>query len=122
MASIEFSISLLKIPVSDIARSATFYRDSLGFEEMFVVPEYGWAQLKSGNLQLALYKPGMGGGDRSLGGTVDFHLEVADLERYLAHLISKGTNAGTGIQKGDDGTQFVEVTDPDGNVLKIMKK
>src|SRR5258708_21837332 len=55
-----YRLALIKIPVSDIQRSAAFYRQTLGFEQEFVAAEYGWAQFKAGELPLALYKPGMG--------------------------------------------------------------
>lgn len=113
------SLSLLKIPVSNIARSVTFYRDVLGFEEQFVVAEYGWAQFQinavPSALSLALYVPSQGGGDRTMGGSVDFHFSTPNLEA----LFTQGKEAES--QTGADGTRFVEVTDPDGNLLKIVE-
>ena len=49
MNEVSFALSLLKIPVSDVTRSAEFYRTALGFEEQFVAEKYGWAQLQAGD-------------------------------------------------------------------------
>lgn len=115
-----YQLALLKIPVSDVARALPFYRDALGFSEVFVVAEYGWAQLTAGDLPLALYVPGMGGGDRAPGGEVDFHLAVPDLEAWCAAAVGRGASCPAGVERGDDGSAFCVVVDPDGNRLRIM--
>lgn len=116
-----YSLSLLKIPVSDIVVSAPFYRDGLGFEEQFVAEEYGWAQFQAGDLPIALYKPGMGGGNRTPGGSVDFHLSAPDLEALQAQMKAFDPALKVGIFTNDDGSETLEVADPDGNELKISK-
>jgi len=116
-----FQLTLLKIPVSDIAASARFYRDGIGFEQEFIVEEYGWAQFKAGDLSVALYKPGMGGGNRTPGGSVDFHLATSDLHQLQERLKRCDPNLKIGIFKNDDGSETLEFSDPDGNELKIGK-
>src|SRR5438477_11958075 len=74
MSNSGYKLSLLKIPVSDVARGADFYRETLKFKQDFIVEKYGWAQFSAGDLRIALYKPGMGGGDGKIGGSTGFHL------------------------------------------------
>jgi catechol 2,3-dioxygenase-like lactoylglutathione lyase family enzyme len=118
-----YQLSLLKIPVSNITRSAAFYRDALGFEQQFAAEEYGWAQFQSGPLPLALYKPGMGGGDGKIGGSTGFHLSLPPVrfDALAGELQKRGSLVGDRVHRGDDGTTFIEVRDPDGNTLKIMR-
>ncbi|MDB5328751.1 MAG: hypothetical protein JWM57_4320 [Phycisphaerales bacterium] len=121
MADLVYQLTLLKIPVSDITRSAAFYAETLKWEPQFVADEYGWAQFDAGGLPVALYKPGMGGGDGKPGGSTGFHLAVpADAFSALAaDLLSKGVLVDNRVQQGDDGTTYVQLCDPDGNVLNI---
>jgi catechol 2,3-dioxygenase-like lactoylglutathione lyase family enzyme len=121
MSEFNYQLSLLKIPVTDIARSANFYRDALKFKPEFVAEQYGWAQFDAGGLPLALYKPGMGGGDGKPGGSTGFHLSLPPVQFDLiaADLLKQGVLIDNRIQRGDDGTTYVQVRDPDGNVLNI---
>ena len=116
---------MLKVPVSQLTRSCAFYREALGFIEEFAAEEYGWAQLRAGELTLALYKPGMGGGSGHVGGSVDFHLSLPAeaFDRLAVELLKRdGVVAGNQIARGDDGTVFLEVRDPDANVLHIGRQ
>ena len=116
-----FKLGLLKIPVTDLERAAAFYRDVLGFTEVFVVVEYGWGQFQVDELPIALYVPGMGGGDRQPGGSIDFHLEVSDVEACHDAWVEQGAVIPAGVVRSDEGSSFFEVTDPDGNALKITQ-
>jgi catechol 2,3-dioxygenase-like lactoylglutathione lyase family enzyme len=116
-----YKLSLLKIPVSQITRSAEFYREALGFEQQFLAEEYGWAQFQAGDVGITLYKPGMGGGDGKIGGSLDFHLSLLpeQFDPLAADLLKRGSLAENRIHRGDDGSTFIDVCDPDGNTLKI---
>ena len=116
-----FELSLLKIPVLDITVSAPFYRDGLGLEEQFVAAEYGWAQFQAGDLPIALYKPGIGGGNRTPGGSVDFHLSAPDLEGLQMRLQAFDPTLKIGIFKNDDGSETLEFSDPDGNEIEVSR-
>ena len=121
MSQPNYQLSLLKIPVSDIARSAAFYRDALGFAEQFVAEEYGWAQMQAGELPLGLYVPGMGGGDGPMGVGMGFHLSLLPdaFDALAAELLARGALVEDRVHEGDDGTAFLMVRDPDGNTLNI---
>ena len=115
-----YGLVLLKVPVSDIARSAAFYGGGLGLEEVFYAPEYSWAQYQTGDLGIALYVPGKSGGESPLGRDLDFHLQTDDLEGLVERLKSGGIDVGEGIGRGDDNWDCLNVRDPDGNLLKIF--
>ena len=118
-----YTLSLLKIPVSNIVRTAAFYRDVLGFEPVFAAEEYGWAQLQAGELALALYRPGMGGGEGQVGSSTGFHLALAaeHFDALKDVLCQHDALVDDMVHQGEDGSSFVEVCDPDGNTLKIMR-
>ena len=119
-----YKIQMLKVPVSDVEASAQFYSEHMGFEVQFVVAEYGWAQLAAGQLSLALYKPGLGGGNGQIGGSLDFHLSLPEpaFESLAARSLEKGILVENMVHTGNDGTTFVDILDPDENIVKVMKR
>src|SRR4051812_39447405 len=112
-------LSLLKIPVQNVDRSVPFYEKGLGLQLEFAMAEYGWAQFMVGEIPFALYVPGMGGGNRQPGGSVDFHLQVEDIKALEARLKDFDPSLETGIFTNDDGSETLEFKDPDGNEWKI---
>ncbi|MCC6573167.1 MAG: helix-turn-helix domain-containing protein [Planctomycetes bacterium] len=117
----EVSIGLVKLPVTNFNRAAKFYRETLGLTEEFAVEAYGWAQYKTGNVPLCLYVVGMGGGEGKPAGEAGFHLNVADAKALHARVRTADTKAASDLHKGDDGSVFFVVTDPDGNRFKVMQ-
>jgi predicted enzyme related to lactoylglutathione lyase len=111
-------VGLLKIPVSDVQVSASFYEAALGLQTKHLVEEYGWAQLDGATVALALYVSGKGGGNRLPGGTTDFHLTSRDLDALHARAIAVSDDVA--IHENTDGSRSLEFTDPDGNCIKIM--
>jgi len=114
------SVGLVKIPVGDFERATAWYREGLGLEEQFAVPEYGWAQYATGNLPLCLYAEGMGGGAGTPGGDAGIHLAVSDPAALHARLAERGLSGLGELHTSDEGTTFFEVTDPEGNLLKVV--
>jgi len=114
---------MLKVPVSDVEISVEFYEKKLGFQLDFVAKEYGWGQMKIGEVSVALYQPGMGGGNRQIGGSVDFHLSLAgnEFDEVATLMKDEGNLAGDMVHQGADGTTFIEIRDPDGNEIKIFR-
>ena len=119
-----YHLGLLKIPVKDIEKSAQFYEKNLGFQEDFLAPEFGWAQMKAGEISLALYVPGMGGGERQIGGSVDYHLNLAgeDFDEMAKKLKKTGLLSGDMVHTGADGTTFIDILDPDENIIKVFRR
>ncbi|MEQ8671900.1 MAG: VOC family protein [Aggregatilineales bacterium] len=116
--STNLNVQMVKISVSDIERAVPFYRDVLGLNEDFVMAEYGWAQFSAGNLPVALYVPGKGGGNGTAGQADCLHFSTSDHEGFRAQLHKAGVNAE--LHKGDDDTAYYELRDPDGNTFKVM--
>jgi predicted enzyme related to lactoylglutathione lyase len=121
MKNLNYQLAFLKLPVSDITRAAAFYRDALQFKEEFVAPQFGWAQLSANNLDLALYIPGMGGGNAKIGASAGFQLSLPpdQFSTLAADLINRGVVIDNKIQIGTDETIFIHVQDPDGNIIHI---
>lgn len=116
-------LTLIKIPVSDIEKSVQFYEQYLNIKNIFYVKEYGWAQYDLDGIPLALYQIQLGGGSRTLGGSLDFHFAL-DFEEFdeLAHKLLKANILKENrIHKGNDGSTFIELLDPDNNELKIFR-
>ncbi len=114
------TLHMVKIPVYDVAKSVTFYRDMVGLREDFVVEEYGWAQLSAGDFPIALYEPGKGGGQGIVGGCDSLHFRLSDLTAILERLTQAGFKKDDILHKSNDGSTFVEINDPDGNTIKVI--
>ncbi|MCR9136359.1 MAG: VOC family protein [Alphaproteobacteria bacterium] len=113
-------LALLKIPVSDLVRSVEFYEKVLGHSAVFTAEEFGWAQFEFADIGLALYVPGKGGGDRVIGGSVDFHFHHPNLDGLQEQLPENADQIG--LHENADGSKSLEFCDPDGNVIKIMER
>ncbi|MEM9006099.1 MAG: VOC family protein [Cyanobacteria bacterium P01_F01_bin.86] len=113
------NVTLLKIPVTNLQQSVKFYESVLGLSASCIVEEYGWAQLDGATVAIALYVPGRGGGQRSPGGSVDFHLghnQLDELKNRVSTVIET-----VAIHTNDDGSRSLEFLDPDNNKIKIME-
>lgn len=119
----KYGFGFIKVPVTNVKISSAFYCETLGWTEEFVAEEYGWAQLSSGDLSLALYELGKGGGNRVIGGTVDFHLWLnkEEFDPLAKRLLNEGYLSENMIHKGNDGSTFIDILDPDKNIIKVMK-
>jgi len=122
MSSTTPSIALIKIPVTEFLRAATWYREVLGLPEQFAVEEYGWAQYDTGGVPLCLYQVGKGGGDGTPGGDTGIHLAVDDARACHETLAGHGADLPGDLEAGDDGSVFFVVRDPDGNLIKVMQR
>jgi predicted enzyme related to lactoylglutathione lyase/ketosteroid isomerase-like protein len=100
-------------PVSDLAKAAKFYRDTLGLPQEIYSEEWQWAEFNGGNVTLALK-----GGERLAppitGARVA--LAVEDVAAACAALKAQGARlAGEPVDY--KVCQAVEVLDPDGNTI-----
>jgi catechol 2,3-dioxygenase-like lactoylglutathione lyase family enzyme len=106
-------VDFVMCQVSDLARAARFYRETLGLRQCLYNEEGQWAEFDCGNLTLALKggsePPKVIGGGR-------LALAVDDIQAAHAELQANGVP----IQSGP--TDFsvcwaMEVLDPDGNLV-----
>jgi predicted enzyme related to lactoylglutathione lyase len=98
------------LPVTDMARARTFYRDVLGLTEGFASPD--WAELTWRDATIALHRGG-GSGERE--SWLGFHVE--DLEGALAAIEAAGGQRGR--ERIEGGSRLVAVADTEGNWLTI---
>ena len=109
-----------KIPVTDLDASVAFFRDKLGFSVDFAAAEFGWASISREGAALGLYVPGMGGGNRQPGGSIDFTFVEADLAAFHTALRAAGVAASDIIETADSMRLF-EVVDPAGNEIAFRQ-
>jgi len=119
---VKYHLALIKIPVSNITESLKFYEEHLNINNIFFEETYGWAQFDLDGIPFALYQVKLGGGERTLGGSIDFHLALEEREFKVRSKkwLDLGILFENMIHRGNDGSSFVELEDPDHNTLKIM--
>jgi predicted enzyme related to lactoylglutathione lyase len=108
-------ISVVYLYVSDMERSAVFYRDLLG------IPLEGdgdWQEASLGGVRFALHRTHEGIGELS-SGTVQVNLEVADVDAAAERLRAAGVEVGEAMR--DDWGAALEVRDPDGYRLSLYQ-
>jgi predicted enzyme related to lactoylglutathione lyase len=104
--------------VSDLAKAAAFYRETLGLQQDMYNEEYQWAEFNCGNVTLALHG-GVKPPEKLAGGRVAFAVE--DVHAAYAELKSK--NARVAGEPVDYGVCCaMEVLDPDGNTVIIHRR
>ena len=110
-----------RIPVNNISKATTFYRDKLQFTVDFEAEEYGWASISKDGAEVGLYVPGKGGGTRTPGGSIDFSFVATDFDDYHATLTNNNVKVSE-IIATNDGMQVFDVVDPDGNEIVFRKE
>jgi glyoxylase I family protein len=116
----------VRYQVKDVARSAEFYIQQLGFKlDHKHLPAF--AQVSSGQLKLFLSGEGASGsrpmpsGERQEpGGWNRVVLQVADLPNRIAELKKAGLNFRNQMETGPAGRQIL-LEDPDGNPIELFE-
>jgi predicted enzyme related to lactoylglutathione lyase len=105
-------ISAIWLPVSDMQRAVSFYRDSLGLE---VLEHDGdWSEVTAGDQRIGLNASESPSGE---GGAV-IAFGVDDIESAKSELEAKGVAFTDGISDHPWG-RIAPFTDPDGNDLQV---
>jgi lactoylglutathione lyase len=108
-------ISVVYLYVSDMERSAAFYRDVLG------IPLEGdgdWQEASLDGLRFALHRTREGIGQLS-SGTIHVNLQVDDVDAAAERLRAEGNEVGEVMR--DDWGAALEVSDPDGYRLYLYQ-
>ena len=100
--------------VRDLDRARTFYRDVLGFEEVFVDFDAGWSQLRHGEMEIALAE----GDPAETGGVAN--IEVTDVKSDAERLREAGVEVGVVFELHGQ-FRLVDVFDPDGNRVQLAQ-
>jgi lactoylglutathione lyase len=114
------------VMVSDMARSVSFYRDTLGLPLKFESPD--WSEFQTGTTTLALH----GGGKRRSGtqepsegmsaGTCSIGFNADNLDSVYEELKSKGVVfAMPPTSREDEGIRLSVCLDPDGLPISIAE-
>jgi predicted enzyme related to lactoylglutathione lyase len=108
-------ISVVYLYVSDMERSAAFYRDLLG------IPLDGddeWQEASLDGVRFALHRTREGIGELS-SGTIHVNLQVDDVDAAAERLRGAGIQVGETMR--DDWGAALEVSDPDGYRLYLYQ-
>lgn len=111
------TIGVIMLGVTDMDRSAAFYRDRLGLDVMVVEPNLAFA--KAGPITLGLSK-GLAAIANPVAGAVEIVFSVPDVEAAYQALMQKGvtfTREPRQVTASEWATNF---TDPDGHHLSIF--
>jgi predicted enzyme related to lactoylglutathione lyase len=118
----EWTLEVVVVPVSDVDRAITFYRDQLGFtlDHDTRAGDQRFAQLtpRGSGCSIVLAEPS----PMPPGSLKGLQLVVADAYRAREQLIERGVAAGDidVIDERDGGTLF-GFTDPDGNSWVVQQ-
>ena len=118
-------LELVILPVADVDRAKTFYRDRLGFvEDVDVQPAPGVrvVQLTPPGSGCSI---GIGTGlpvydEMATGSVKGLHLVVADIDQARAELAGRGIDVGP-VQDVGGGVRYAGFADPDGNTLTLQE-
>ena len=108
------SVAAVWYRVRDLETARAFYRDTLGFEEVFVDFDQSWAQLKHGGMEIALAQ---GEPDES-GGVA--HIDVSDVKTEAERLREAGVEVGVVFELHGQ-IRLVDIFDPDGNRIQFAQ-
>jgi catechol 2,3-dioxygenase-like lactoylglutathione lyase family enzyme len=99
--------------VRDLDAGRAFYRDALGFQELFVDWQERWARLQRGEMEIALAE-----GEPEDGGVA--HVDVEDVRAEADRLRDAGVEVGTVLELHGH-VRLVDVYDPDGNRIQLAQ-
>jgi catechol 2,3-dioxygenase-like lactoylglutathione lyase family enzyme len=108
-------ISVVYLYVSDMERSAGFYRDLLGIP---LEGDEDWQEASLDGVRFALHRTREGIGQLS-SGTIHVNLEVDDVDAAAKRLRAAGIEAGETMR--DEWGAALEVVDPDGYRLYLYQ-
>src|SRR3954466_12630292 len=108
------------IGVGDYAASLAWYRDVLGFEVVFELESWGWAQLQSPVTGLLI---GIGQSEEvKQGGGATLTFTVADIDAARAYLEGEGVRFDGETSQVEDMVRLATFYDPDGNALMLAEQ
>jgi len=114
-------LRIVRIGVRDFEAALQFYREQVGLETTQVSHELGWAQLDTGEANLALEHWPEGSDDEGLVGRfVGVSLEVDDVEATWRGMKERGVEFVGDPTRMPWGGVLAHFRDPDGNVLTLL--
>jgi catechol 2,3-dioxygenase-like lactoylglutathione lyase family enzyme len=117
----ECRLSIVRVFVRDFERALRFYTGTLGIPLALRSDAYGWAQLATGQAQLALERLDPSSGeDALLGRFLGVSLAVADVYASYEELFARGVDFLAPPEPMPWGGVLAHFRDPDGNVLTLV--
>jgi len=106
--------------VRDWPRALEFYGETLGIPFAFKSEEMGWAQLATGDAQLALERSTPGEEENLVGRFLGVSLAVDDIDATYEELRGRGVEFLAKPERMPWGGVLAHFRDPDGNVLTLI--
>jgi catechol 2,3-dioxygenase-like lactoylglutathione lyase family enzyme len=100
--------------VRDLERGRAFYRDKLGFTEIYFDADGRWSKLEHGGMEIALAE-----GEPLDDGAVA-HVDVNDVKAEAARLRGDGVRVGVVFELHGE-MRLLDVYDPDGNRIQLAQ-
>lgn len=99
--------------VRDLDLGRAFYRDELGFEELYVDANDRWARLMRDEMEIIVSE-----GEPEEGGVAT--VDVGDVKAEAARLRSNGVQVGVVLELHGQ-MRLLDVFDPDGNRIQLAQ-
>jgi catechol 2,3-dioxygenase-like lactoylglutathione lyase family enzyme len=121
MAGIDWAgESTAALEVSDYDRSLAWYRDVLGWNVVFELPEWKWAQLQSPVTGLLV---GIGQSEEvKQGGGATLTFTVSDIDAARGYLEGQDVRFDGETRQVEDMVRLATFYDPDGNTLMLAQQ
>ena len=118
----EYKLFAVRVFVTDWDRAIHFYSETLGMPVAFRSDEIGWAQMATGEGQLALERvdPSDQEGQALIGRFVGVSLQVSDILMTYQTLAERGVEFLAPPEKQSWGGMLTHLRDPDGNILTLL--
>jgi predicted enzyme related to lactoylglutathione lyase len=118
----EYKLSAVRVFVSDWERAIRFYTETLEMPVAYRSDEIGWAQMATGEGQLALERvdPSDHESGALVGRFVGVSLHVPDILATYKTLVGRGVDFIAPPEKQPWGGVLVHLRDPDGNVVTLL--
>jgi catechol 2,3-dioxygenase-like lactoylglutathione lyase family enzyme len=100
--------------VRDLDEGRRFYRERLGFEEVYFDDEDRWSRLRHGEMEIGLAE-----GEPEDGGVA--HVDVPDVKAAAERLRAEGVEVGVVVELHGE-MRLLDVYDPDGNRIQLAEE
>lgn len=119
----DYKLYAVRVFVRDWDRALAFYTETLGIETTFRSDEMGWAQLATGEGQIAIDRadPDDEESQGLVGRFVRVSLAVPDLQETYKTLVERGVEFLHAPAQQPWGGTITHFRDPDGNVLTLLE-
>jgi catechol 2,3-dioxygenase-like lactoylglutathione lyase family enzyme len=119
---VEYKLATVRVFVTDWERAIRFYSDTLGMAVAHRSDEWGWAQMATGEGQLALERVDAGDdeGQALVGRFLGVSLQVANVVAIYEALAERGVEFVAPPERQPWGGILAHLRDPDGNVLTLV--